>query len=113
MSGPEPEDAPSLATGAPRASAWDSLLGQLSSGSRSHAGAFAEVRGQLVRFFEWRRAAVAEDLADETLERVAQKLATGAPIGDVRKYLFGVARFVALEASRRAAPLPAAPSDEE
>lgn len=115
MSGPEPEDSPPRAAGVPRpAAAWEILLGELSGASRSHAGAFIEVRGQLVRFFVWRGSAAAEDLADETLERVAQKLATGEPIADVRKYLVGVARLVALETARRAVASPAgAPSDEE
>jgi DNA-directed RNA polymerase specialized sigma24 family protein len=71
------------------------------------------VRGRLVRFFEWRGAQVPEDLADETLERVARKLAVGTPIDDLRKYIFGVARFVAREALRPVKPEPSGALGEE
>jgi DNA-directed RNA polymerase specialized sigma24 family protein len=56
-------------------------------------------------FFEWRGCAGAPELADETLNRVAAKLAAGEQIhtDDPRRYAFGVARFVYLEAVKRSA----------
>jgi DNA-directed RNA polymerase specialized sigma24 family protein len=71
--------------------------------------------------FEWKGLAGCEDLADETLDRVARKLADGETIraAEPERYVAGVARMVALEAARaakRARPLehePAAPAQAD
>src|SRR5262249_9093109 len=51
----------------------------------------------------WWGASPAEDLADETLDRVAKKLIEGAeiPDGSIGAFVRGVARLIVLEAQRR------------
>jgi DNA-directed RNA polymerase specialized sigma24 family protein len=77
---------------------------------------YQQLRRKLVRLFEWRGAWTADDLADETLTRVARKLGEGARVeGDVEPFARGVARLVFLEFLReqqrddrlRSSPLPA------
>lgn len=76
---------------------------------------YQQLRRRLVRLFEWRGAWTADDLADETLTRVARKLGEGARVdGDVEPFARGIARLVFLEFLREqerdsrvnAAPLP-------
>lgn len=84
---------------------------------------YQQLRRKLVRLFEWRGAWTADDLADETLTRVARKLGEGAQIdGDVEPFARGVARLVFLEFLREQErdnrlkssppPAPAPPADE-
>ncbi len=54
----------------------------------------------LVKFFDWQGAHFPEECADETLNRVARKLASGEPIRDITLYCHGVARLVLLETLR-------------
>lgn len=59
---------------------------------------YQQLRRRIVRLFEWRGAWTAEDLADETLTRVARKLGEGARVdGDLEPFARGVARLVFLE----------------
>jgi DNA-directed RNA polymerase specialized sigma24 family protein len=51
----------------------------------------------LVKFFDWKGAHFPEECADETLNRVARKLASGEVIRDITSYCHGVARLVLLE----------------
>jgi DNA-directed RNA polymerase specialized sigma24 family protein len=51
----------------------------------------------LVKFFDWQGAHFPEECADETLNRVARKLASGEIIHDITSYCHGVARLVLLE----------------
>jgi DNA-directed RNA polymerase specialized sigma24 family protein len=84
---------------------------------------YQQLRRKLVRLFEWRGAWTAEDLADETLTRVARKLGEGARIdGDVEPFARGVARLVFLEFLREqerdnrlksSSPPPSAPAVNE
>ena len=62
---------------------------------------YTDLRDSLVRFFQLKGAADADKAADETLDRVADKVNQGAKIEDLRKFAFGVARFVFLENLRR------------
>jgi RNA polymerase sigma factor (sigma-70 family) len=55
----------------------------------------------LVKFFQWRGAYFPEELADETLNRVARKLEEGDEIRDFTNYCYGIARFVFLESLKR------------
>jgi DNA-directed RNA polymerase specialized sigma24 family protein len=66
---------------------------------RERAGAIYEmIHRKLVRFFEWRKCSAPQELADETINRVARKLCEGHEIGgDPGSYFFGVARFVLKE----------------
>jgi len=57
------------------------------------------VRLKLVKYFELRMSANPDDLADETIDRVARRLAGGERIEspEVMRYVYGVARNVLLE----------------
>ena len=78
---------------------------------RDQAGQkYETLRRKLVRFFEWRNCHPAEELADETLDRVARKLAAGVEVRlpDPGPYVYGVARNVAREALVKATHAPSA-----
>jgi DNA-directed RNA polymerase specialized sigma24 family protein len=55
------------------------------------------LRRKLVRFFEWRGSATSDELADETLNRLAMKIDEGEAIRDLHAYTGGMARLVWLE----------------
>jgi DNA-directed RNA polymerase specialized sigma24 family protein len=80
---------------------WDRLLGLLDASGARAALKYRDLRLRLIRLFEW-RGLPGNDLADETLERVARKLAEGLIIDgdDPTPYVCGVARLVGLEAAR-------------
>ncbi len=61
----------------------------------------SKLRDALVRFFQIKGDADAEDAADETLDRVAAKISEAVAIEDLTKYSFGVARLVFLENLRK------------
>jgi DNA-directed RNA polymerase specialized sigma24 family protein len=78
---------------------FERLLARLDA-DRERAGARYEIlRGKLVRFFEWRGVPDPEELADETIDRVARRLAGGEEIAsdDPGAYFHGVARNVLRE----------------
>jgi DNA-directed RNA polymerase specialized sigma24 family protein len=83
--------------------ALDSLLDYLGP-DRSAAGErYEEIRGRLIRLFGWRGCDHAEELADETINRVAEKIASGVEIRseDPFRYFCGVAHLVFKEILRR------------
>jgi DNA-directed RNA polymerase specialized sigma24 family protein len=63
---------------------------------------YESIRSKLLAVFKWRGCTAAEDLADETLNRVAERLAAGLELcnKDGDSYFLGVARKVALEAEQ-------------
>jgi DNA-directed RNA polymerase specialized sigma24 family protein len=82
---------------------FDALLGQLDP-DRDRAGVLYEtIRRKLVRLFEWRGCGSPEDLADETINRVARRLAEGVELrsSDPYGYFCGVAHLVYKEVLRR------------
>ncbi len=66
---------------------------------------YTMIRRRLVRLFEWRGLAFAEDLADETITRVARRIAEGVELRSVDPFAYfcGVAHWVSKELLRRAA----------
>ncbi len=60
---------------------------------------YETLRSRLVRLFEWRGCDFADDLADETIDRVIRKTNDGLELrGDeVLRYSAGVARHIAPE----------------
>ncbi len=73
---------------------------------RDRAGTHYEtIRHRLVRLFEWRGFGNAEDLADETINRVARRIQEGIEVrsADPYGYFCGVAHLVSKEIARRAA----------
>lgn len=85
---------------------------------RERAGErYEAIRARLLRFFSSRKSPGAEELADETIDRVCHKLGQGEVIRspDLGRYFLGVARNVAreawdLEQKRRAGGLPSEPT---
>ena len=87
---------------------FDRLLAALGPDPHRAAVAYEQLRERTIGLLRWWGAPAAEDLADETLDRVARKLAEGAPIADgsLGAYVRGVARLVFSESGRdRIAPL--------
>jgi DNA-directed RNA polymerase specialized sigma24 family protein len=58
---------------------------------------YLEIRGNLIRFFEWRGCPFPEDHADETINRMAKRVAEGEELQNPAGYAMGVARLLVLE----------------
>lgn len=109
---------------------FDLLLSQLGPDREQAGERYEAVRRKLVRLFEWRGCAAPEDLADETINRVARRLAEGVELrsADPYGYFCGVAHLLYKEVLRRASrehralegsgevllptPLPVIPEEE-
>jgi len=81
------------------------LLRQLDPVPAESERQFMLLRRRLLLWFEQRRCVWPDELADETLSRVAQRLAEGVEIQNVVSYALGVASFVHLEYLRDPAHL--------
>jgi DNA-directed RNA polymerase specialized sigma24 family protein len=81
----------------------EALLAQLGPGREQAGERYEAIRRKLVRLFEWRGCDGPEDLADETINRVARRLAEGTEIkaSDPYGYFCGVAHLVYKEVLRR------------
>jgi DNA-directed RNA polymerase specialized sigma24 family protein len=82
--------------------ALDSLLDLLGP-DRDEAGRrYEQIRAKLTRIFDWRGCHYPEELADETMNRVAHKLAGGLEVraDDPFRYFCGVAQMVFKEVLR-------------
>ena len=55
---------------------------------------YLEIRNNLTRFFEWRGCSFPEDHADETINRIAKRVAEGEEILNPSGYAMGVARLL-------------------
>ena len=95
--------------------AFDALLKWLDPDREQAAMKYEEIRKRLIKIFTGRDCVEAEDLADETLNRVVSKLdELGTEFeGDRGRYFFGVANKVYLEYKRRKLPQssPSPPPD--
>jgi DNA-directed RNA polymerase specialized sigma24 family protein len=83
--------------------AFNRLLEWLDDGQESNGESYLDMRRRLVGYFDRRNRRSADDLADETLNRVARTLeADGAiAVTPPARYCYVVARFVLLEDLRR------------
>lgn len=73
----------------------------LDSDSQNEPGESYElVRLKLIRYFEWQRCVDSEEMADETIDRVARKIEQGEQIDNLMGYFYGVARLVNKEYER-------------
>jgi len=84
--------------------AFDKLLAWLDQHSNSEGRKYVEMRRRLVTYFDRKNCPMPDDLADETLNRVARRLEEE---GDIKseapaKYCYTVARFVFMEHLRQA-----------
>lgn len=76
---------------------FDKLLAILDSDRESAGGKYQELRGSLLRFFEWRGCPFPEEHTDETINRVAKRVSEGEEILNPNGYFHGAARMVLLE----------------
>jgi DNA-directed RNA polymerase specialized sigma24 family protein len=88
---------------APTAEAFHQLLAWLDEGGESGGEKYLEMRRRLVWYFARKRCLAADELADETLNRVARRLHEEGAIVDASpaRYCYIVAKFVFLEYLRR------------
>jgi DNA-directed RNA polymerase specialized sigma24 family protein len=90
---------------------FDSLLAWLDPDRDLAAGKYEQIRRRLIKLFTCRGRHDAEELADETINRVTLKAPEVAReyVGDPSLYFYGVAQKVLLESHRRRPPPPPAP----
>jgi DNA-directed RNA polymerase specialized sigma24 family protein len=83
--------------------AFARLLTWLDDGKQSNGETYLEMRRRLVAYFDRRNRPSADELADETLNRIARTLETSGEIKVTppARYCYVVARFVLLEDFRR------------
>lgn len=81
--------------------AFQRLLEALDPDPDRAAQRFQALHSKLTLFFTYNRCANAEHWADESLDRVAKRLAEQQPVPDVNAYARGVARLVVLEAQKQ------------
>jgi DNA-directed RNA polymerase specialized sigma24 family protein len=77
--------------------AFDSLLASMDPDRERAGQIYQNVRDHLIRMFSWRGCSRPEDYADETINRVARKLAEGDQFSDLPTYCFGVGRMLVKE----------------
>jgi DNA-directed RNA polymerase specialized sigma24 family protein len=84
------------------ADTFERLLDALDPDRERAAVAYEQLRVRITGLLRWWGASTPEQLADETLDRVARKLHEGAaiPSGSLGAYVRGVARLVFYESSR-------------
>jgi DNA-directed RNA polymerase specialized sigma24 family protein len=97
--------------------AFDFLLAWLDPDRERAAEKYGQIHCRLIKFFTCRGRHDAEELADETINRVTLKAPEVAPsyVGDPSRYFHGVAQKVLLESLRKRPPPPLVPlrtSDE-
>lgn len=80
--------------------AFDKLLVAFGGDRESAGQKYLEIRTNLTRFFEWRGCAFPEDHADETINRMAKRVAEGEAILNHSGYAMGVARLLFLEINK-------------
>ena len=87
---------------------FDSLLAWLDTDRDRAAGKYELIRRRLIKLFTCRGRHDAEELADETINRVTLKAHEVARdyVGDPSLYFYGVAQKVLLESLRKRPPLP-------
>jgi DNA-directed RNA polymerase specialized sigma24 family protein len=81
--------------------ALDFLLHALDADRNAAAGRYEELRRKLIDFYTWRNGESPEELADETLNRLARRLLQGEPVEKIERYALGIARLLLKEAARR------------
>src|SRR5215470_8032438 len=86
------------------------LLERLDPDPEQAAHEYERLRRGLVKFFDWRGIWPPDECADDVLDRFARKV-EATTVQDVSKYVYGIARLVALERRRGPAfsPLDDAP----
>jgi DNA-directed RNA polymerase specialized sigma24 family protein len=80
-------------------SEFDALLTFLAPGREQAAEKYEDIRHTLIRYFEGHQCLPADEHVDETMDRVARRVAAGERIRSANpiRYFYGVARHVILE----------------
>ena len=79
----------------------EGLINLLDANSNGPPGTgYQLVRMKLIKYFEWQKCVAAEELADETIDRVARRVNEGQQIENLMGYFYGVARLVLKEYER-------------
>src|SRR5687768_7102752 len=81
--------------------AFHRLLERFSPDREAAAQEYERVRRMLLNFFGWRGSPNPGDEVDETLDRVARKLEEGEAVEHVHRYIYGVARRVFSESTKK------------
>lgn len=82
--------------------ALEALLQALAPDDPSLAGRkYQALHRRLMDLFAWERCEAPDQLADETLNRLARKTAEGASIPHFDRYAFGIARLIIQEETRK------------
>jgi DNA-directed RNA polymerase specialized sigma24 family protein len=94
--------------------AFDALLAWFDSNREQAGKKYEDIRRRLIKIFTSRGCLVAEDLADETINRVAGKVHELAAnyTGDPALYFYGVAKRVFQEYLKKSATTPTPPPVE-
>ena len=79
---------------------FENLLQRLDPDRERAGERYEDLRRRLVKFFQWNSCFPAEDLVDETLDRVAEKLAE-VQVLDVAGFAWGVAKHIRQESNKR------------
>lgn len=85
----------------PQPAAFEMLLLRLDPQRERAAEQYEILRRKLIRFFDWSSCFPTEDLADETLDRVARIL-VDRPVQALEAFIWGVARNIRQEGRKRA-----------
>lgn len=83
-----------------RSAQFENLLRRLDPDRDCAAEKYEDLRRRLIRFFAWNGCFPQEDLADQTLDRVAHR-SDNTEIHDVVGFVWGVARNIVRECQRR------------
>ena len=90
----------------PASAGFARLLARLDPNSDRAAAEYERLRFTLEKYFDWHGAWPPEECADETLDRLAEKVEAGTDIDNVWAYARGIARLVLLEWQRRPTTVP-------
>lgn len=88
--------------------AFARLLRRLDPDPDRAAAEYERLRRGLEKFFDWRGSPSPEECADETLDRLVERLGAEGVVEDVRRFAHGIARLVLLENRRYQARMPTA-----
>jgi DNA-directed RNA polymerase specialized sigma24 family protein len=80
--------------------ALDRLLLALDPDREAAACKYEALRRKLIDLFAWERSESPEDLADETLNRLARRVSEGTGIPNLDRYAYGIARMLLQEEAR-------------
>lgn len=81
--------------------ALEKLLNAFSDDKTAAATAYADLRDSLIRFFQLRGISDPDEAADETLDRIPERINPNTKKDDVKFIAFSIAKFVFLEKIRQ------------